>query len=134
MQMVFLATAASGPQPTRHLLYNVSVVRRGRAETGLGFEAEVSRPLTPGLAGFGMLCGAKAGGGGEDGLVTAVEGWAEEKDGGNAADHLREVCGFFGLERATQQGQLAVAEPFFQHLVAAESVLPDFDGDGGPEG
>ena len=31
-------------------------------------------------------------------------------------------------------GELAVAEPFFEDLIAAESVIPDVNGDGGPVG
>ena len=31
-------------------------------------------------------------------------------------------------------GELAVAEPLFEDLVAAEGVIPDVDGDGGPVG
>jgi hypothetical protein len=77
--------------------------------------------------------GGEAGGGGEDGLVAGVEGGAEEEDGGDAAGYLGEVTGFVFVEGAAEEGVLAVAEPLFEDLVAAEGVVPDVDGDGGPE-
>jgi hypothetical protein len=44
------------------------------------------------------------------------------------------VAGFLLAQGATEEGQLAIAEPFFQDLVAAEGLVPDVDGDGGPVG
>jgi hypothetical protein len=73
-------------------------------------------------------------GGAQDGVVTGVEGWAEEEDGCDAADDLGEVAGFLFVEGAAQQRVFAVAEPFFEDLVAAEGVVPDVGWDGGPEG
>ncbi len=40
----------------------------------------------------------EAGGRGKDGGVALVEGWAEEKDGGGAANDLSEVAGFVLVE------------------------------------
>jgi len=77
-------------------------------------------------------------GGGEDGAVALVEGGAEEQDGGDAADDLGEIGGFFRAECAVEEGrggfggELAVAEPLFEDLMAAEGVVPNVDGDGGP--
>ena len=82
----------------------------------------------------------KAGGGGEDGAVAGVESGTEEENGGDAANDLSEVGGFFGAEGTVQEGrcglrsELAVAEPFLQDLIAAKGVIPDVDGDGGPVG
>lgn len=81
-----------------------------------------------------LEAGGEPGGGGKDGLIAGVKGRAEEEDGGDAADDLGEVFGFVLVEGAAEEGVFAVAEPFFEDLVAAEGVVPDVDGDGGPEG
>lgn len=83
---------------------------------------------------LGLALSREAGGGGQDGLVAGVEGGAEQEDGGDAADDLGEVFGFVLVEGAAEEGEFAVAEPLFENLVAAESVVPDVDRDGGPEG
>ena len=87
-----------------------------------------------------MCCGRESGSGGKDGAVAGVEGGAEEEDGGDAADNLGEVCGLVGAKGAVQEGrrgfrgELAVAEPLLEDLIAAEGVIPDVDGHGGPVG
>jgi hypothetical protein len=37
------------------------------------------------------------------------------------------------VEGALKKGEFAVAEPLFEDLVAAEGVVPDVGGNGGPE-
>ncbi len=82
----------------------------------------------------------ESGGGGQDGAIAGVEGGTEKKDGGDAADDLGEVGGLFGAKSAVEQGrsrlrgELAVAEPLFEDLIAAEGVIPNMDGNGGPMG
>ena len=51
-----------------------------------------------------MGCGRKSGSRGKNGAVAGVESRTEEENGPDAADHLREVCGFFGSKGAVQQG------------------------------
>ncbi len=76
----------------------------------------------------------QAGSGGKDGLVAAIEVRADQKDRRDAANNLRKPCGFFGVERALQERELAVAEPLLEDLVAAQGVGPDVGRDTGPEG
>jgi len=92
-----------------------------------------------GIRSVGRLVG-QAGCCGEDSAVAGVESGAEEKDGGYAADELARSMrllrgeGRDGGAGSGFRSELAVAEPLFQDLVAAESVVPDVDGDGGPMG
>lgn len=58
----------------------------------------------------------------------------QREDGGNAADVVGELLGFVAGERAAKEGGLAVAEPFLEDLVAAESVGPDGFGGVFPAG
>jgi hypothetical protein len=46
---------------------------------------------------------------GKNELVAGVEGGAEQKNGGDASDHLSEVCGLFGVEGTTKKRELAVS-------------------------
>lgn len=52
-----------------------------------------------------MFGGREAGGAKENCAVAGVEGWAEEQDGGDAADDMREMGDYGGMERAGQEGR-----------------------------
>ena len=69
-----------------------------------------------------------------DGFVVGVEGGLEEEDGGDAAGHFLDVTDFFGGEGAAEKGLFAVGEPFFDDLIAADGVVPDFQRNVGPVG
>ena len=75
--------------------------------------------------------GRQSGGGGEDRGLACVESGSEEEGVGDAADDLSEAAGFVWVQWACEEGLLAFAEPLLQDLLTAESVVPDFDGDGG---
>ena len=69
----------------------------------------------------------------KDRFVAAVEGGAEEEDGGDSAHNLGEVRGLFRVEGTAKQREFAIAEPLFQHLVASERVIPNVDRDRRPK-
>ncbi len=56
------------------------------------------------------------------------------EDAGDAADVMGELLDFVGREGAVEEGLLAVGEPLFEDLVAAEGVGPDGFGDVFPAG
>ena len=58
----------------------------------------------------------------------------QREDAGDAADVVGELLGFVTGEGAGEEGGLAVAEPLFEDLVAAEGVGSDGFGDVFPAG
>ena len=49
-----------------------------------------------------------------------VKLWPQRQQGGDAAGHVGEMGGLVGQQSAAQQALLAVAQPFLEHLVAAQ--------------
>jgi hypothetical protein len=49
----------------------------------------------------------------------------QRENAGDASDVVGELLGFVAGEGAVEEGLLAVAEPLFEDLVAAEGVVPD---------
>ena len=58
----------------------------------------------------------------------------QREEGGDAADVVGELLGFVAGEGEAEEGGLAVAEPLFEDLIAAEGVGPDGFGDVFPAG
>src|ERR1035437_3993775 len=63
--------------------------------------------------------------GGFDALVVRIQLRLEQNQRGQAAGDVGDFAGLIGGYRAAQQTVLAVAQPFLQHLVAADGVIPD---------
>jgi len=58
-------------------------------------------------------------------LIVGVEGGFEEEDCGDAAGGVHYFACIVGGERAAEEFVLAIAEPFLDHLIAANGVVPD---------
>jgi hypothetical protein len=58
-------------------------------------------------------------------LIIGVEGGFEEKDCGDAAGDVHYFARFVGGQGAAQEFVLAIAEPFLDHLIAANGVIPN---------
>ena len=81
----------------------------------------------------GSLAGGQTGGGRNDRLVTGVESGAEQQDGRDATDDIREVRSLIGMKGAAKQREFPVAEPLLENLIAAKRVIPDIDRNRSPE-
>jgi hypothetical protein len=60
------------------------------------------------------------------GEIILAERGLEQDERGDAAGHVGDFAGLVRRERPAKQGVLAVAQPFFHHLVATDSAIPDF--------
>lgn len=74
---------------------------------------------------------SQSGRGGENCLVAAVEGWAQQENCGDAATTWENHAASSGL--SGRLSRVAVAQPFLQDLIIAESVGPDIGRDCTPE-
>ena len=66
--------------------------------------------------------------------VMDIQLHVQSEDASDAADVVSELLGFVAGEGAAEEGGLAVAEPLFEDLVAAEGVGPDGFGEVFPAG
>jgi hypothetical protein len=74
---------------------------------GLGHPARLSEAPenADSLRGLATWYSGESGSGGKDSAVAGVESGAEEQDGSDATDHLREVCGLLGPQGAVEKGR-----------------------------
>lgn len=61
-------------------------------------------------------------------MIICVKGGFEEKDRGDAASDVHRFARFVSGERTAEEFLLAIAEPFLEHLISTNGVLPNAGG------